>query len=145
MVRLINRIVKKSFNSERKQKPRTRQIIVYGTENQNRPLQTKYYTYRSDKWRYQEAEYHIGYRCFCREEQRNLESKIPRQTTELCGNKHNTTRVEIGIGHYRRNIGLTDKTKGLKQRKLNGEDSECTRCGKKALKMDFFNDQATEF
>ena len=70
--------------------------------------------------------------------------KKPRQTTELCGNKHNTTRVEIGIGHYRRNIGLKDETKGLNQRKLNGEDSECTSFGKKALRMKYFNAQATE-
>ena len=53
--------------------------------------------------------------------------------------------MEIGIGHYRRNIGLTDETKGLNQRKLNGGDSECTRFGHAALKMKFFYAQVTEF
>ena len=70
---------------------------------------------------------------------------MSKKTTASLELWHNNTRVEIGIGRYRRNIELTDELKGPNQRNLKNKERGAIRFCHVALKINFFDAQVTEF
>ena len=70
---------------------------------------------------------------------------MSKKTTPSLELWHNNTRVEIGIGRYRRNIELTDELKKPNQRNLKNKECGAIRFCHVALKINFFDAQVTEF